>query len=1379
MGVEHGHRLMDTASFTRAVVRRCYGHEEQPFTLAIAGYGTGKSHLGIALASLLANSDGEATTSILSSLQAADETIGSEVRALLDEANQPCLVLALNGMQSFDLTAEITRQIIRNLKTRGLDTKPLDDLRPRFSQAANLIRMSSADVITEMLAACELGSVDGLLKGLEQQNEQVYASVHDFFAARRVTISALTGESLRDVIDVTVRQYCGDGKPYRSLVVLFDEFGRYTEFATVRSQIAGSGVLQDLFEGIQAHSNRVCFVGLIQFELNAYVQRISRIAPEHKNEILRYVTRYQAANRAYLSINLETLIASLLEKLQPEALDRRFDLAESRKESLTTMQNLARWFPEARNHRLWCDPDQFHSVIRKGCWPLSALSTWFLFYLAAAGKHLQERSALALLGDAITRHEADEVPAEMTWALAPAQLWSGALEQELLSSEDSGQQGSIMHALASVTARHGARLTEDLQRILRSVVLASKMGLQAASRSDAVAALAELSGLSSDAATEAIHLLEEEYNVLEWDEAFKEFDILGDAVPRTQFLSFVRQRVATSYDEAGKARLFASKAADWCDLLIDLDCDFAEENHITTREWRYSGVTSSLDLLPMQIKLAADRWKNSLGVDDPRGIIIYCYVEPSRDPVLVMSDAGKLLRAAAREAAAPLLPILVVLLCDEQGDMGQALAEVAVLEEAVSDEDRVRFGNLIPAHKQKVRQTVRDQVEGMLKQRRYVTGATEALESHRLSRAGTELFSKIYKSAIPFPFDGFSTARGNAADTCQDLTAELLAGKLDFDGVIAKPVKTKNRAITVLKDTWGIFTKNGDISRRPSHPALRRITEKWDDVLASDEGRLQVCNALRQLCLPPHGANIASAGLILGVFVAPRAKKLVAVRGGQQIDISQLLQDGFFKGKFIDLMALDGVDLVSIGEASSEWETLLDEWDQAQTYVDRSQYLERCIELKTRIPVPPALRYRCDHLEQRGAEAKVALEQMENAQNEACERVEYGLERKDVGKLAWGASELVTLSAKMATEREVSPWADWQKNELRPHIERARQGLIQIFQEWLVRQVPASDSPSAVGDWKHKMLKLIGGNLKMLGLESQYEELEQRVQNLVRNAETVAEAHQLVRSVEDWLSQNADACRIVRIAGIRGLRDVGRDYTAKLQGMSKRVDLATVSEVRSRLASFLNTIKEAESTAMGRASSLWHAHLKAPDDLDKLLGEVDDLTRIFEACAEDIKDLQILARGLRAYQHCYTQLQDSRLTWTEFEQLAGTLEKQVTSEFGEGELPWPADEVVRNFVKTLSRARKEQGKTWLEALETETTALATMSTADASRLHERASNPPACLTEQQASQSHSIGRKVERHLNVLAVEWLLERFKALPKEARSAFLKAASRIDDV
>jgi len=1373
VGTGHGHLLMDTASLARAVVRRCYGLEDQPFTLAIAGYGTGKSHLGLTLASLVSAPDGEIAQGVLSAIETADAGIGGDLRVLLQEAKQPCLALALNGMQSFDLTAEITKQIVRTLKADGLDPRSLDDLRPRFGQAASLIRMSNEGVVKELVAACEVSSAQDLLAGLDQQDERTYAKIHDFFASRGMPIRALAGESVRDVIDVTVREYCGKGKPYRCLLVLFDEFGKYTEFATVRSQIAGSGVLQDLFEAIQANANSTCFVGFIQFELNAYVQRV---APEYKNEILRYVTRYQSANRVYLSINLETLIASLIEKRQHKLLDKWFEGKKAKSDSEAAMANLARWFPQSKNHRLWGDSDQFHAVVRKGCWPLSPYSTWFLFYLASAGKHLQERSALALLGDVFHRYEKAEVPGSGDWSLSPADLWSDALQQELISSEETGQQGSITLAYASVMARHGSRLSPELQRLLCAVVLASKLGLQAIDKNDAIGALGELGGLSLSDADKGIRLLQEEYNVLEWDEAFKAFDILGDAVPRTQFLSFVRQRVASSYDEAGKAKLFASKAAGWCDLLSDLECDFAEENKITTREWRYQAVTSNLDYLPQQIKIASDRWKGAVAVDEPRGTIVYTYLEQSRDPATIVPDATKLLKTVARESGVLALPILIVLLCDENGTLGQALAEYAVLEESISEEDRVRFGNLIGAHKEKLRKVIREQVESMMKQRRYATGLKEELEVHRLSRAGTQLFAKIYKTPIPFPFDGFSTAKGNAADTCQELTLELFLGKLDYAGAIAKPPKSKNRAVTVLKDTWGIFTKNGDVSRRPAYPVVRAITEKWDDALGADERRLPVADVIRQLCRPPYGGNIASAGLLLSVFVAPRAEKLVAVRDGQQLAVSQWVQDGFFRGKFIDLSALHGVDLILLGEESSVWETLLDEWEQAESHLARKSCLERSLELRNRVPVPPLLGYREVHLREQASASVEAMQKMDNVQDEAMSKLEHGAERRDVGQLTWGAANLKDIIDRMITEKPL--WTDSQIAEVQPHYERGRQATILFFPDWLARQTPRSDAPEAVGDFKHKMLYTIGGNLKKLGLEAQVEELEKHTLQVIRKAETMAEAHQLIRDVKSWLTTHGDAVRIVRVAEIRGLREVGNDFSRKLQGMAGRIQVPEIVETRTQLSGFLAKLKDTETQTLKRASDLWQTKIRTEADMDHILGEVESLVGAFENLPKDLEDLQLMRRALRLYQKDYTRLSDENLNWGKFDTLSEEMRKEWATTFGDEEPPWPPGETMDGFIQDISKRRKEGSTTWIDSIETQEEGIPSMPADEANRFHNRVSKPPPVVTEAHLKRAAIIAKKVEARLETLSVEWLLEKFKELPPKAKKDFLQRAQKLGD-
>ena len=134
--------------------------------------------------------------------------------------------------------------------------------------------------------------------------------------------------------------------------------------------------------------------------------------------------------------------------------------------------------------------------------------------------------------------------------------------------------------------------------------------------------------------------------------------------------------------------------------------------------------------------------------------------------------------------------------------------------------------------------------------------------------------------------------------------------------------------------------------------------------------------------------------------------------------------------------------------------------------------------------------------------------------------------------------------------------------------------------------MPSSDSPEAVGDFKHKMLRLIGGNLQDLGLGQEHEALVTRVNDLLKNAETAAEARQLVRDVRSWMQQHTDACRLVRIAALRGLREIGRDYSAKLQGMSRRVEMVDTSELRIALSDFLEKLVTVQTEVESRASRL-------------------------------------------------------------------------------------------------------------------------------------------------------------------------------------------------
>lgn len=435
----HGniHNLMDTASFAKTIIKRAYAYEDIPFTLAIAGYGTGKSHLGVTLAELMGTPKGTLPDDILNNIASADRQIAEDIKDIMDDAGKPCLVIALNGLNKFDFVTGLSSQIIQVLQKDGHDAKEIKDLRPRFKQAIDLIKfMGDSKQQEELFQFCGNKSIENIMALLEQQDEDTFKDVSKFLAKHNIQPRNLQGESVQDLISKTVEVYCGENKPYQCLVILFDEFGKYMEFASTKSHLAGSGVLQELFESIQNCSPLACFVGFIQFELNAYLQRM---ALEHKNEMQRYITRFQTADKLYLSTNLETLIANLIEKKDSEYLAKMFDIERARQNSDHDRKKINSWFPSSKHTQVWNDPQMFHNMISKGSWPLSAFSLWLLYYLSAVGSHLQERSALALLIEVFKEHESMPMTEDKAWRIAAVDMVNNSFIQELLSAEEIGR----------------------------------------------------------------------------------------------------------------------------------------------------------------------------------------------------------------------------------------------------------------------------------------------------------------------------------------------------------------------------------------------------------------------------------------------------------------------------------------------------------------------------------------------------------------------------------------------------------------------------------------------------------------------------------------------------------------------------------------------------------------------------------------------------------------------------------------------------------------------------------------------------------------------------------------------------------------------------
>ena len=83
---------------------------------------------------------------------------------------------------------------------------------------------------------------------------------------------------------------------------------------------------------------------------------------------------------------------------------------------------------------------------------------------------------------------------------------------------------------------------------------------------------------------------------------------------------------------------------------------------------------------------------------------------------------------------------------------------------------------------------------------------------------------------------------------------------------------------------------------------------------------------------------------------------------------------------------------------------------------------------------------------------------------------------------------------------------------------------------------------------------------------------------------------------------------------------------------------------------------------------------------------------------------------------------------------------------------------------------------WIDALESEAAGVASMSAGDTNRLHARASNPPAIITEPHAKRLNKVVKDLESRLEELAVEWLIEKYRALPELAKKKFLRLVTEM---
>ena len=883
------HKLVDTASFAKNISDRLYGSNSNNFILTIAGYGTGKSHLSVTLASLFSGNDEMLRISVLDKLIAADKNIGDGLRGIITGRN---LIISLNGMGNFNLDYEVLKCAKNALAMHGLDAEVLDDMTKAYKTAKYFVE-KTFDLVAEKFenhANKHRFNLDGnALKQFLLDNIETNANV---FETVNQVYNEINGNFIRwdegitagEILSELNQQLCVQRKEFEKILILFDEFGRYIEFAAANPSIASESALQQIFEAVQNSNNNIIFVGFIQSDLNAYLSRI-----EKTSNIVRYVGRYEGSDKYYISSNFETILANLMVKRDAKRFEDRIGFALENKYKnyhFNLFENIKRWLKGASDRSVWSHRNLYDSVVLKGCYPYHPITIWMLSSLSS---WVQQRSTLTFAEEFFNEMSSNDVVINELDYIYPISIIESNLFNELINAEEKGMQQS-QHCLLykDLIIKYGDKLSDDLIKILRAILIMNIGKFELFDKADALSAIIACTGMIKDELNMGLRQLETSLGILQYDEVGNKYEFITEASGLNEFNRELMKRliqvknisIIDGFDEIIEAALSLKKPQN---------TQFGLENKINSTEWQFSKkIVAIEDVDVPYLNALLSELSRAVDGETSRGIVIWLYC--NQDTYGHFEHVSNLIREMKLSG----YPIIFWLINDVDGDIKQSVMRRSALK-AFPLSEKQRFEKFVDNTEKKYVKKIIKTFHDLSDHRYIVTEIGVEKSELRLAEMCGNKFSSIYKNTIPFQFDGFEkkltpNIKRYFYQICTKLADNTLANTQSYQSL---PPDIKNRVKAVLStqsnDSWMVYNNNCMLGE----PQNSRVSSVYQEVMAAMQlgkpvsGRVLFAKYLYH----PFGMNKYSLALFMIYFVVNNNRTLNLYASGRRVKLIQIVEE--------------------------------------------------------------------------------------------------------------------------------------------------------------------------------------------------------------------------------------------------------------------------------------------------------------------------------------------------------------------------------------------------------------------------------------------------------------------------------------------------------
>ena len=934
------HLLMDTVSYTSMIAGHISSGQANSFIMTIAGYGTGKSHLAVTLGALFSGHD-QSRRLILENIKSVEYTKGEEIAAELGDART--LVIALNGMNNFNLDHEVLTCARKALQQHGLDGDMLREITKAYSLAHHFLSQTFNMLSARYGFYAERYGVncaaDALFETLEHsldRDKNAFQVVNEVY--REINGSFIqweNGISAGEVLSFLHKKLVIEEKHFRKILILFDEFGRYIEYAAHNPVVAGESALQQVFEAVQNSRGGIVHVAFIQSELSAYLSRIDRTA-----SIIRYVGRYDASDKYYLSSNFETILANLIQKKDEPAFRKfvvgPFNRLQGYYQDMLSALN--RWAKSSQKKSVWSDRSMFLDVICKGCYPLHPITVWMLANMAS---WMQQRSTLtfaenmfAQMGGSRFNEDSDFLP-----CVRPSDIIESQVFNEMVNSEEKGLvQSQYCLLYKEILTKIGDNLSREERTVLNGILITNIGRFECSDYADAVLAVRHCSCLREDSVKRAIHSLENIHGVISFSEITKRFNMYAETNGMNDYTRvLLRRRIA-----------FGNKLAiEDADELIrvnwglsrPVETPFARVHNISGSEWcfekrliGYENFRSAAPTLSKALDAAYDG-------EQARGMILMVYTP--EDPRSIASDMCRLYNEYGFGSKA----FIVMILSDPEKSLIDDMTQYKVLQ-TFSENEAQRFGRFIDAQRKSFMTRLIQRFEALQREKYIVTRHGLVNSNARLNQLCADRFEECFTKPLPFNFDGFEkritpTIRRYFNEVASNIAGGTLLSKSSFD-LLQQDVR--NRLNGLLSDasarSWGMLSEDHQL-HLPTNTAVSDMFIEIKGIL-DDEQPHSLYELLGKYLCEPYGMSQYGLALLIVAFIGFYGSGLDLYSGTDKVHPVQMVQT-VFTGSKLQLAVLFKFSLQVCAQSAG------DAVRELCGQINANRYVENCADLGNKL----------------------------------------------------------------------------------------------------------------------------------------------------------------------------------------------------------------------------------------------------------------------------------------------------------------------------------------------------------------------------------------------------------------------------------------------